>query len=553
MAISDWMNATVGNASLGDIGKTAVDLYDVWQGGKKGKDAADTMAGGYDKGMGVLEDVYDTTRGDIDPYLTAGTTALVRYTGLMQDPSTIVDDPGYQFRLTQGEEAVKRNLEAAGYADPMGSGANPMGITEYAQGFATNELDAALNRSLPLMNLGSDATRTGAVAGATYGQNMAEMYTGKAKQLATKDILDAQAMSGYLKGGKGLIDSIAGNETLQQLVKEALGGGTTSEGIPLWDLVSDAFGIDKGDVGVIESVKRMFGAGDIPMSGGMGVGAVSPIATAGMDALQFGGGDVGGLISGLSDATKLDWNSLFSLSGAEGGSGAGALEFPGLFSEASGGTGAVADMGALELGGEAAAEAGGLAGLGSWATTALGIPAAMYGISEFTQSLEKTGSESRESSLLSAQDPLQKGIDFISGEDQLRGKDISTTADTSSYYSESGMTNIGADKSEKDLTEETISTMAGIVKATPLSELQTHSSFNDIQDTIVEGFLDGAEGTKGAMKNLFPDIDNKLLDSYKTAESDLQNMKNSGNFSKKELDKQRKKVSEKKDQILAYV
>ena len=66
----------------------------------------------------------DTTRKDYQPYLDAGKTAL----GQMQDPSfnksfTMADftaDPGYAFRMAEGQKAIERSAAARGSL-PLGS------------------------------------------------------------------------------------------------------------------------------------------------------------------------------------------------------------------------------------------------------------------------------------------------------------------------------------------------------------------------------------------------------------------------------------------------
>jgi hypothetical protein len=292
MAIQDWLNANVlGSGTVSDFAGAGVDAWDTYQQSQAAQEANEAILEGYDQGIGavqtlgteskdIFKDIYDTGRGDIEPYLGAGTTALDQYMGLMSDPSTIMDDPGAQFRLQQGEEAVKRSLEQAGYADPMGSGANPAWLTEYGQNYATQELDTALNRRKPIMDLGSQATRTGAMMGDTYSQgtarvnetmsrNLAALYEGRADSQSTKYLIDSQAATAYLTGAKGLFDQVAGNPTFLEMVKASLTGGPdggpaqTSDGTSVWDMIKDSFNIGEGEEsGVIDQLNNMFGEVD---------------------------------------------------------------------------------------------------------------------------------------------------------------------------------------------------------------------------------------------------------------------------------------------------
>ena len=401
MAVQDWLNAkVVGNASVGDIGKFGMDAYNTYQTNQGRQDAADTVVGGYDAGIskinqladesrGVIGDVYGTNMENIQPYLGAGQTSLDQYMGLMSDPSTIMDDPGAKWRYDMGLEATKRDLEGAGYADPMGSGARPRGITEYGQGYATQELDRALERRMPVMNLGSEATRTGMMAGDSYqrgmtnlnkyqGNNLAELYLGKADAQSTKSILDSMATSDYMKGAGGLFNQVAGNNDMMSLVSKALGGGTTSDGASLWDMLGESFGFDSGDTGIVDQALDLLGGGGDTM---LGTGAGNQALTWGVGGLDDAlGAEVGNMIdpsgtSGLTDASGkfmgIDWGNLFG-----GGGGAAAADT--MLGTGAANQGLTWGAGGLDAAmGGAAPAAGGGAGAGSMAS--LGYAAAGVG------------------------------------------------------------------------------------------------------------------------------------------------------------------------------
>ena len=333
MAIADWLNAPVlGNATLGDFGGAAVDFYDTYQGNEASNDALDTIVQGYDQGInqvtedanqtkGILGDVYDTNMANTQPYMDAGTTALDQYMGLMQDPSTIAQDPAYQWRYDTGLEARKRDLEAAGYADPMGSGARATGINDWASGFASQELDRALARDLPIIQTGQTGVGQGIMAGDSYSKGMsnvnqyssqvlAGLYEGKADKQSTKALMDSMAMTSYLKGAEGLIQTMQNGQApdLMSLIAGALGGGgpsTTSDGASLWDMLGEAFGFDPSDEGVVQTVS------DFITGGGAGAGDGSGSGLEGL----FGGGSLGDFAGVAGDTIgDIDWNSLFDFS-----------------------------------------------------------------------------------------------------------------------------------------------------------------------------------------------------------------------------------------------
>ena len=454
MAVSDWLNADVfGGVSLGDLGSSAINFYDTWQRREGANDSMDAITQGYDKGINYLQDtgaeskdvlggiydtnmgnvndnmaalegsrslygdlydtnmgmvnenmnnlggymdefgnIYNTNMGNIDPYLGAGNESLDQYMGLMSDPNSIRDDAGYQWRLGQGEEAVQRSLAAAGYADPGGSGANPTWLTEYAQGFASNELDQALNRRLPIIQTGQNAvgqgiqagsdytsgvsniaglmnqnvglgldagnsyasqygdvdklmsenTRTGVLAGDSYGSGVsrinqymglgvADMYKGQADALATKDLIDSMAVSGYMKSAKGLLDAASGNAQMAQLVAAATQGATTSAGESIWGMLADQFGFDVEDMGFLEKAEALLNTPGSDVFSGSNIaetigGALDPFGDMGLM-------DENGMLLGI------DWDNLLAgaggLTGA-GGAGYAALGSGELFGAASG-------------------------------------------------------------------------------------------------------------------------------------------------------------------------------------------------------------------------
>ena len=101
---------------------------------------------------------YDTAKGNYQPYMDTGTTALGTLGRLTQDPSTtLASDPGYQFRMQQGMQALQRSAAARG---GLLSGGTLKGITDYSQGAASQEFGNAWNRQMGLAQLGMGATNS---------------------------------------------------------------------------------------------------------------------------------------------------------------------------------------------------------------------------------------------------------------------------------------------------------------------------------------------------------------------------------------------------------
>ena len=114
----------------------------------------------------------DRTYDDYAPYRAAGTNALGQLQGQMGQQTTAADvmsDPGYQFGLQQGQQALDRKAAANGGRD---SGASLKAASSYATDYATTGYGAAyqrrqdrLNRLASLAGIGQTATGASAAAG----------------------------------------------------------------------------------------------------------------------------------------------------------------------------------------------------------------------------------------------------------------------------------------------------------------------------------------------------------------------------------------------------
>lgn len=96
--------------------------------------------------------MYDQTRADQMPWLNAGKASLADLMQQMQsgafnkqlDPSQIANDPGYQFRMAEGQKALERSASARGM---LNSGGAMKSLSRYSQGLASDEFQNAWNRN----------------------------------------------------------------------------------------------------------------------------------------------------------------------------------------------------------------------------------------------------------------------------------------------------------------------------------------------------------------------------------------------------------------------
>lgn len=95
---------------------------------------------------------YEQQRADQMPWLDAGRKSLADLSSQMQaggfnnnmDPSQIANDPGYQFRMAEGQKALERSASARGM---LNSGGALKSLAAYSQGLASDEYQNAWNRN----------------------------------------------------------------------------------------------------------------------------------------------------------------------------------------------------------------------------------------------------------------------------------------------------------------------------------------------------------------------------------------------------------------------
>lgn len=159
-------------------GATVVGAY---MASESASDAADTQAGATGASLAEQRRQYDLNRSDFAPYREAGTKALGQLqTDINGNPTAaeVMAGPGYQFGLTQGQQALDRKASASG---GRVSGAALKSAAEYATNYATTGYNAEyqrrqdrLNRLATLAGIGQTATGTGA----SQGQNSTNAITG---------------------------------------------------------------------------------------------------------------------------------------------------------------------------------------------------------------------------------------------------------------------------------------------------------------------------------------------------------------------------------------
>ena len=156
-----------------DIAKIATPLLGSALASGAARSAADTQSAATRDAIAENRRQADRSYTDQAPYRAAGVGALGQYQAELNKPTTAADvmsDPGYQFGLDQGQQALDRKFAASG---GRFSGAMLKEASRFNAGTAAGGYSAAyqrgqdrLNRLASLAGLGQTSTQASAAAGA---------------------------------------------------------------------------------------------------------------------------------------------------------------------------------------------------------------------------------------------------------------------------------------------------------------------------------------------------------------------------------------------------
>lgn len=177
--------------------------------------------------LGEQRRQFDVTQQNLQPWLSAGQAGLGRMRDLLGigestlTPQQIMEqDPGYQFRLGEGEKAIDR---AAGARGLRNSGATLKALTRFGQDYATKSFQDIYNR---LAGVSGTGMTTGTNLGQFGAQNagaMGTLMTGAANARGAAGIAGANAWSNAL-------NTSVNAYTQQNMLNRLLAGGGGSSG-----------------------------------------------------------------------------------------------------------------------------------------------------------------------------------------------------------------------------------------------------------------------------------------------------------------------------------
>lgn len=202
--------------------------------------AAQVQAKSAQDALDFQKQQYNTNQQQIAPWLQAGTAAIGQLgketlnggVPAFQQPTNVTEqnDPGFQFRLQQGQQALERSAAARG---GLLSGGTAKALDAYSQGEASNEYGNVYNRALTnyntntiaqynrlagLAGVGQQAQASGAAQGQAGANNISNLLMTSGEQQAQGINNSAAARaSGYAGGANawsgvpaGIGNSLAG-------------------------------------------------------------------------------------------------------------------------------------------------------------------------------------------------------------------------------------------------------------------------------------------------------------------------------------------------------
>ena len=233
--LADGVSGSAGGGLLGSLTKgqmlgAGTSLANGLMSANASQGAASAQVASGNRAIDAQQGMYNQTRQSLQPYMQGGNMALSSLSGKFADGSlggnfTAKDymdnrDPGYQFQLEQGRQALE-NSQAAG--DGALSGSALKGMINYNQGMASTGYQNAYSRWMGQQQntygqlhdtaaIGENAAAGAGTVGASYSNSIGNTMTG---------IGNAQAsgMVGASKAyGQGFAQS-AGYYPLNDLIK----------------------------------------------------------------------------------------------------------------------------------------------------------------------------------------------------------------------------------------------------------------------------------------------------------------------------------------------
>ena len=199
-------------------------------GSRSASKAGDVQAAAADRAAELQNQQFQQTREDLAPYRTAGVNALGKLEGMadytMFGPEQFSRDPGYGFRLSEGQKQLDRQAAIRG-GQISGSAlkaaqrfGQEMGSQEYTNAFNRYQIERAakLGPYQSLANVGQTTANQLGTFGAANAANVGNLMTGGAAASAAGQVGASNAFT----GGVGQYLNYSQNQAQNSLLQQAL-------------------------------------------------------------------------------------------------------------------------------------------------------------------------------------------------------------------------------------------------------------------------------------------------------------------------------------------
>jgi len=217
--------------------------------------AANTESNAAANASQVQQNMFNTEEANAQPWLASGQSNLATLNADMPDLTrqfTMADfqsNPGYQFQLGQGEQAMQRSAAAAGMLNSSGT---QQGLNNYAQGMANTDYQQALtnftnnqqqryNMLSGLSSQGLSAANMTNQVGMNAANNISSNIMGSANAQAAGQIGTANAISSGINGG---INSYMGYSAMNNLANNL--GSQNNMPVPGYSMPQVGSGLASG-------------------------------------------------------------------------------------------------------------------------------------------------------------------------------------------------------------------------------------------------------------------------------------------------------------------
>ena len=225
--------AGLGGLTLATGGMLGLAAGSTLAGSRAASSAGASQAAAADRAAQLQQQQYEQTRADQAPFREAGVNALGKLQGMADykpfSMNAFTQDPGYGFRLSEGQKALDRSAAARGGLISGGAlkaaqrYGQDMGSQEYQNAFNRyqTERQATLSPYMTLAGFGTGANAANAQAGQNYASNVGNLMTGGAAAQAAGQVGSANAITGgvsqYLNYNQNnaLLNALQRNQNMQ--------------------------------------------------------------------------------------------------------------------------------------------------------------------------------------------------------------------------------------------------------------------------------------------------------------------------------------------------